>query len=54
MKNKGDANLGVGWGGGGGKKVDWGKGGRGVLKKMTVEIQISFFSRFNPLKFVTF
>ena len=44
MKNKGDANLGVGWGGGGGaNKVHCGKCGSGVLKKMTVETQISFF-----------
>ena len=45
MKNKGDANLGVGWGGGA-NKVHCGKCGSGVLKKMTVEIQISFFLAF--------
>ena len=55
MKNKGYANFGVGVGGGGGNKVHYGKCGSGVLKKITVEIQISLFqARVNPLKFVTF
>ena len=44
-----------GAGGGGGNKVHYGKCESGVLKKKTVEIQISLFlARVNPLKFVTF